>query len=144
MNVSINVVYVAALVLYSIAVTWFWVCSLFRCAKEQESRIMELESLRMRVKYLNGRLRSPVAERESSALNEREANKVLLRRIGTLEGQVDSARGASREIARRYVKLQNEYAYYRILMRGMEPDAHSVAMDKLRKGEAGSDKEKVV
>lgn len=122
MTVTINLVYIIAVWLYALVVTGFWVCALIGDSKEKEDAIMA----------------QAMVDAESKQLRERA--KELEEEAGKMRAEIESQKDGKRTLAEQYIKIQNEYAWYRMLVREADPKAHeraSVSMYR-QKGAAGS------
>lgn len=122
MTVTINLVYIIAVWLYALVVTGFWVCALIGSGKERQDAIMA----------------QAMVDAESKQIRERA--KELEEENGKLRKEIEAQKDGKRTLAEQYIKIQNEYAWYRMLVREADPKAHeraSVSMYR-QKGAAGS------
>ncbi|HRY84034.1 MAG TPA: hypothetical protein P5533_05325 [Candidatus Cloacimonadota bacterium] len=122
MTVTINLVYIIAVWLYALVVTGFWVCALIRSGKDRQDGIMEQAAMGAESKQI------------------RERAKELEEENGKLRKEIEAQKDGKRTLAEQYIKIQNEYAWYRMLVREADPKAHeraSVSMYR-QKGAAGS------
>ena len=98
MTVTINLVYIIAVWLYALVVTGFWVCALIGSGKDRQDAIMEAKD-----------------KRELAEANDR------------LRAEIETIQSGRRTLAEQYINIQNEYAYYRTLVRTADPKAHESA-----------------
>jgi hypothetical protein len=122
MTVTINLVYIIAVWLYALVVTGFWVCALIGSGKERQDAIMA----------------QAMVDAESKQMRERA--KELEEENGKLRKEIEAQKDGKRTLAEQYIKIQNEYAWYRMLVREADSKAHeraSVSMYR-QKGAAGS------
>lgn len=122
MTITINLVYIIAVWLYALVVTGFWVCALIGSGKDRQDGIMEQAAM----------------DAESKQIRERA--KELEEENGKLRKEIEAQKDGKRTLAEQYIKIQNEYAWYRMLVREADPKAHeraSVSMYR-QKGAAGS------
>ncbi len=122
MTVTINLVYIIAVWLYALVVTGFWVCALIGSGKDRQDGIMEQAAMGAESKQI------------------RERAKELEEENGKLRKEIEAQKDGKRTLAEQYIKIQNEYAWYRMLVREADPKAHeraSVSMYR-QKGAAGS------
>lgn len=129
MTVTINLVYIIAVWLYALVVTGFWVCALIGGSKEKEDAIMAQAMVDAESKQL----------RERAKELEEEAGKMRAE-AASLRKEIEAQKDGKLTLAEQYIKIQNEYAWYRMLVREADPKAHeraSVSMYR-QKGAAGS------
>jgi F0F1-type ATP synthase membrane subunit b/b' len=113
MTVTISPVYIIALWLYALVVTGFWVCALIGSGKERQDAIMEDEIKREALLYFG------------------EKNRELTEDNEKLREEIASLKSEKRTLAEQYIKIQNEYAHYRILVRTANPKADESASVKM-------------
>lgn len=107
MTVEINLVYIIGLILYSVAVTGFWVCAIVGAGKEAQDRLMGLQMMK-------------------------DGCKAAEARAKELRGENDKLRKEKRHLAEQYIKIQNEYGWFRQMVRAQDPGAVRQAERKIR------------
>lgn len=107
MTVQIDLMYIICLIVYAGAVTLLWVCTILGRGKEAQDNIIEIKRLANIEKVMGNEVQRLTME------NEQERNNKLL-------------------LADKYVNVQNEYAWFRQMVRASDPDAVRIAERKIR------------
>lgn len=111
MTVEINLVYIIGLILYSVAVTGFWVCAIVGAGKEAQDRLMGLQIMK-------------------------DGCKAAEERAKELRGENEKLRKEKRHLAEQYIKMQNEYGWFRQMVRALDPGAVRSAEARIREQKA--------
>lgn len=107
MIVQVNLVYIIGLILYSVAVTGFWVCAIVGAGKEAQDRLMGLQIMK-------------------------DGCKAAETRAKELRSENEKLRKDKRHLAEQYIKMQNEYGWFRQMVRVIDPGAVRMAEAKIR------------
>ena len=106
MTVTINLVYIIAVWLYALVVTGFWVLAVLGSGKDRQDGIMLQTAMDAENRHFRDKAKK-------------------------LEEENGKLRAGKRTLAEQYIKIQNEYAYYRTLVRAAFPEEEKAAVEKM-------------
>jgi hypothetical protein len=101
------------MLLYAMIVTGLWICALIGGGKERQDRIMEQKERSMECRHFI------------------DQAKKLEEENGKLREEMETLHRCKHILAEQYIKIQNEYAYYRILVRTADPKTNESACENM-------------
>lgn len=120
MTVTINLVYIVGLILYSLSVTAFWACAIVGAGKEAQDNIVEKEQAQRTITRYSEERDRYKGELERAICDKYNQEQT----IKTLEAD-------KQLLAREYLKATNEYAWYRSLVRAYNSETHLAAQAEM-------------